>query len=174
MFSRVPDNETSYVLIKLQPNADVDDVVEKLRKQLPLVDVWSRDEWSNRTRMYWMVTTGAGAALLLAAALGLVVGIVIVGQTLYASTVDRIAEYATPRHGCAQQVSLFGNTETGAFFSGTGLYFRHHHHLACIVAQPVGQRTDHAAVVGRADCRRANGVDVSWWRRGFNPPRSGA
>jgi len=97
MFSRVPDNETSYVLIKLQPNADVDDVVEKLRKQLPLVDVWSRDEWSNRTRMYWMVTTGAGAALLLAAALGLVVGIVIVGQTLYASTVDRIAEYATLR-----------------------------------------------------------------------------
>jgi putative ABC transport system permease protein len=33
----------------------------------------------------------------LAASLGLVVGIVIVGQTLYASTVDRLPEYATLR-----------------------------------------------------------------------------
>ena len=44
-----------------------------------------------------LITTGAGSALLLSALLGLVVGIVIVGQTLYATTVDRLPEYATLR-----------------------------------------------------------------------------
>ncbi len=94
---RIPNDETSYVLIKLKENTDLANVVATLRKRLPNVDVWSRDEWSTRTRMYWMLTTGAGAALLIAGALGLVVGIVIVGQTLYASTVDRLPEYATLR-----------------------------------------------------------------------------
>lgn len=116
-FSRVPDDETSYVLVKLRHGADRDRVIATLRAQLPLVDVWSREEWSNRTRMYWMITTGAGAALLLAAALGLVVGIVIVGQTLYASTVDRIAEYATLRAMGAPNQYLYSVILKQALFS---------------------------------------------------------
>jgi putative ABC transport system permease protein len=67
--------------------------------------------------MYWMITTGAGAALLLAAALGLVVGIVIVGQTLYASTVDRIAEYATLRAMGAPNKYLYEVILKQAMFS---------------------------------------------------------
>jgi len=116
-FSRVPDDQTSYVLLKLKPGADLDEVVDKLRQQLPMVDVWSKSEWSTRTRMYWMITTGAGAALLLAAALGLVVGIVIVGQTLYASTVDRIAEYATLRAMGAPNKYLYAVILKQAMFS---------------------------------------------------------
>lgn len=116
-FSRIPDDQTSYVLIKLKPGADAEKARAELSERLPLVDVWTKSEWSNRTRMYWMITTGAGAALLLAAALGLVVGIVIVGQTLYASTVDRIAEYATLRAMGAPNNYLYAVILKQAMFS---------------------------------------------------------
>jgi len=42
-----------------------------------------------------MFTTGAGVAVLLAAVLGLVVGVVVVAQTIYATTMDHIREYGT-------------------------------------------------------------------------------
>jgi putative ABC transport system permease protein len=47
------------------------------------------------TAQYWLLTTGAGLALLVGAGLGIVVGIAIVAQTLYAATVERLSEYAT-------------------------------------------------------------------------------
>ncbi len=47
------------------------------------------------TRHYWMFTTGAGMGVLISAALGLVVGIVVVAQTIYATTMDHIHEFGT-------------------------------------------------------------------------------
>ena len=59
------------------------------------MDVWTAAEFSRMTRVYWMFTTGAGIAVLLAALLGLIVGVVIVAQTIYATTVDHLREYGT-------------------------------------------------------------------------------
>jgi putative ABC transport system permease protein len=59
------------------------------------VDVFTGSEFSAKTRYYWMFTTGAGVALLLAAVLGLVVGFVVVAQTIYATTVERLREFGT-------------------------------------------------------------------------------
>ena len=42
-----------------------------------------------------MFTTGAGVAVLMAAVLGLIVGIAVVAQTIYATTMDHIREYGT-------------------------------------------------------------------------------
>ena len=42
-----------------------------------------------------MFTTGAGIAVLMAAVLGLVVGMAVVAQTIYATTMDHIREYGT-------------------------------------------------------------------------------
>ena len=42
-----------------------------------------------------MFTTGAGLAVLLAAALRLVVGFVVVAQTMYATTIDHLREFGT-------------------------------------------------------------------------------
>ncbi len=89
--------EASYLLVKLKPGADPDRVRRALSARLPFVDVMTVDRFARRTAAYWLITTGAGSALVLAAVLGLVVGIVIVGQTLYASTVDHLSEYATLR-----------------------------------------------------------------------------
>ncbi|HEX7112755.1 MAG TPA: ABC transporter permease [Mizugakiibacter sp.] len=90
-----PGYQTTYLLVKLAPGADCDAVRRALAARLPHVEVWTREAFARQTQRYWLITTGAGSALLLAAALGLLVGIVVVGQTLYASTVDRLAEYAT-------------------------------------------------------------------------------
>jgi putative ABC transport system permease protein len=42
-----------------------------------------------------MFSTGAGVSVLIAAVLGLLVGIVVVAQTIYAATVDHIREFGT-------------------------------------------------------------------------------
>jgi putative ABC transport system permease protein len=45
--------------------------------------------------MYWTIKTGAGSAILTAAVLGFLIGLVVVSQTIYANTMENIEEYAT-------------------------------------------------------------------------------
>ena len=47
--------------------------------------------------MFWLSDTGAGSALFAGALLGIIVGTVIVAQTLYSSTKDHLNEFATLR-----------------------------------------------------------------------------
>ena len=54
-------------------------------------------EFRDRSRSFWLFGTGAGAALFAGALLGVIVGTVIVAQTLYSSTKDHINEFATLR-----------------------------------------------------------------------------
>ncbi|HET7843496.1 MAG TPA: ABC transporter permease [Xanthomonadales bacterium] len=96
-FSGYASGNTTYVLLATEPGADAAAVRDAVQHRLGDVTVWRTEDFSRQTQRYWLITTGAGSALLLAASLGLVVGIVIVGQTLYASTVDRLPEYATLR-----------------------------------------------------------------------------
>lgn len=96
-YSFTGPERTTYVIVRVAEGYEVDAVRAALQARMPDVTVWTREGFAWQTRIYWMTTTGAGAALSLAAMLGLVVGIVIVGQTLYASTVDRLPEYATLR-----------------------------------------------------------------------------
>lgn len=96
-FTLFRPDQTTYMLVTLAPGADREAVREALKARLGRVDVWRSEDFARQAQTYWMITTGAGSALLLAAVLGLVVGIVIVGQTLYATTVDRLPEYATLR-----------------------------------------------------------------------------
>jgi putative ABC transport system permease protein len=96
-FTNLSEDRSTYVLIKAQPGVDHEALRGAIEQRLGGVRVWLKDEFARQTQRYWLITTGAGSALLLAACLGLVVGIVIVGQTLYASTVDRLPEYATLR-----------------------------------------------------------------------------
>jgi len=67
---------------------------EHLRRSERL-DVYTRQAFSRKTQTYWATETGIGLGIGVTVALGFLVGLVIVGQTMYASTVDRIREYAT-------------------------------------------------------------------------------
>ena len=60
-------------------------------------EVLTRDEFRGRSLDHWLYATGAGVALIGGALLGLLVGTVIVAQTLYSSTKDHLNEFATLR-----------------------------------------------------------------------------
>ena len=70
-------------------------LASRLRAAFPVTDIWPTRRFSTMTAHYWLLSTGAGLALILGAGLGVVVGIAIVAQTLYAATVERLPEYAT-------------------------------------------------------------------------------
>ena len=88
-------DQTLYLLARVQPGLDAAAVAERLRATLTDVDVVTADDWRVSQEHYWMFGTGAGITVLIAAALGLIVGVVVVAQTIYAATVDHIREYGT-------------------------------------------------------------------------------
>jgi putative ABC transport system permease protein len=88
-------DETNFVLVKAAPGVDIKKLKADLKARLPDNDVFETAEFSAMTRHYWMFTTGAGVAVLMAAVLGLVVGVAVVAQTIYATTMDHIREYGT-------------------------------------------------------------------------------
>jgi putative ABC transport system permease protein len=94
-YTDLREDQTLYLLVKAIPGVDVEALRRTLQSRLTDVDVVTTAGFSGMTRMYWMFTTGAGLAVLLAALLGLVVGVVVVTQTIYATTVDHIREYGT-------------------------------------------------------------------------------
>lgn len=90
-------NQASYERVLLAPGADRDAVAKEIAARLPDAEVLTQTEFTKRSQAYWLFQTGAGAALIAGALLGLIVGIVIVAQTLYSSTKDHINEFATLR-----------------------------------------------------------------------------
>jgi putative ABC transport system permease protein len=89
--------QASYGLVRLKPGTDVAQVRTVLADRLKDTEILTRDEFRKRSLDYWLFQTGAGSALIAGATLGLIVGIVIVAQTLYSSTKDHINEFATLR-----------------------------------------------------------------------------
>ncbi len=86
---------TTYVLVKLAPGADVETVKKEIRARLPYNDVYTKAEWANRSRSYWVDNTGIGLNMYMTVFLGCLVGIVVVAQTLYTSTMEHLKEFGT-------------------------------------------------------------------------------
>jgi putative ABC transport system permease protein len=86
---------TTYVLVKLAPGADREAVRAEIKRRLPYNDVYTRAEWAERSRRYWVESTGLGLNLIMTVFLGCLVGIVVVAQTLYTSTMEHIKEFGT-------------------------------------------------------------------------------
>jgi putative ABC transport system permease protein len=90
-------NKASYFLVRVTPGVNVVQVRDRLRAQMPDTEVLTTAEFRARSADFWLFGTGAGAALFAGAVLGLIVGTVIVAQTLYSSTKDHLNEFATLR-----------------------------------------------------------------------------
>jgi putative ABC transport system permease protein len=93
----IPASFTSYFLVHLKPGANLKEVRSGLQDKVSDIEVLTSKEFSERSRRFWLFSTGAGAALFAGALLGLIVGTVIVAQTLYSSTKDHLDEFATLR-----------------------------------------------------------------------------
>jgi putative ABC transport system permease protein len=88
-------NRATYILVKLSPGADPEQTRAEIRRRLPHNDVWTRGEWAARSRAYWTDTTGLGLNMLMTVSLGCIVGVSVVAQTLYTSTIEHLKEFAT-------------------------------------------------------------------------------
>jgi putative ABC transport system permease protein len=86
---------STYVLVRLEPGADAEAVRAEIRRRLPYNDVYTRAEWSARSRDYWVASTGIGLNMYLTVFLGCLVGVVVVAQTLYTSTMEHLKEFGT-------------------------------------------------------------------------------
>lgn len=88
-------NRTTYILVKLAPGADAEAIRAEIRRRLPYNDVRTRAEWAARSRSYWTDSTGLGLNMVMTVFLGCLVGVVVVAQTLYTSTMEHLKEFAT-------------------------------------------------------------------------------
>jgi len=86
---------TTFVVIKCLPNHSVESMRQWLEGRLPNVDVLTTQRFADMTRRYWLYGTGVGACIIFTAALGVIVGFIMVSQTIYSSTMSKLAEYGT-------------------------------------------------------------------------------
>lgn len=88
------DNSVVYVVAKIEEGADRTQVMERLNA-IPHFDVFTSEEFSAMVKSYWINKTGVGMGIAITMTLAFIVGLVIVGQTMYSATVERLREYAT-------------------------------------------------------------------------------
>ena len=87
--------QTTYIVVKLVPGTDVETVRAEIRRRLPYNDVYTRGEWAAKSKEYWIRSTGIGLNIYLAVFLGCLVGLLVVAQTLYSSTLEHLKEFGT-------------------------------------------------------------------------------
>jgi putative ABC transport system permease protein len=87
--------ETTYIVAKLKDKRQSREVAAALAKTLTQNDVMTKNEFIFRTVAYWTIQTGVGMSFFLTAILGLMIGGAIVGQTIYANTIQHLKEYGT-------------------------------------------------------------------------------
>jgi putative ABC transport system permease protein len=85
----------SFVLVRAKPGENLQSLKQRLEAALPDTRADTRDQMALQTQRYWQQRSGIGFILGLGAVVGLIVGVVIVGQILYSSVSDHIKEFGT-------------------------------------------------------------------------------
>ncbi len=93
-YTNMTAHQITYVLVEAGPGVDVKELAARLNA-LPNVDAYTGPQMSARTRGYWSSRTGVGAGFFTTAIMGIIVGLVVVGQILYNGTLEHIKEYGT-------------------------------------------------------------------------------
>jgi putative ABC transport system permease protein len=90
-FSR---ERTVFIVARVGPGYDTEEVAARLR-EIRDVDVFTRDQYSWKTRLYWTWETGIGVGFGLTVLMAIIVGMVIVSQTIYSATIEHLREFGT-------------------------------------------------------------------------------
>ena len=147
------DRRTTDIVVKLEPGADPGLVAAEIRRRLPYHDVHTRAEWSRLSRDYWIESTGLGLTMFLTVSLGCRVGVIVVAQTLYTSTVEHLAEFATIKAIGGRDRDIYGVIlEQASISACLGYLLGTAATLALVPAlaridMPLVVRADHAAAI---------------------------
>jgi putative ABC transport system permease protein len=98
----------TYILVGAQPGQDLAVLKRRLEATLPGTHAYTKEEMAAQTRQYWQVRTGIGFILGLGASVGVLVGMVVVSQILYASVSENIREFGTLKAIGASDKLLYG------------------------------------------------------------------
>jgi putative ABC transport system permease protein len=91
-----PTDQTTYFLVRCSDSDAGQNIAQQLDRYSEL-SAHTSEEFSRRTRWYWLFETPGGLATTCMASLTLLVGAVITGQALYAATTALMREYALLR-----------------------------------------------------------------------------
>jgi putative ABC transport system permease protein len=91
----MPSDETSYVLVALQPGADPAAVTAELQKRLPDTLVLTTAQFRSSTIRYVLAQSAIGMTIGSGVVVSLIVGFVIVALTMFSSIVDNLREFGT-------------------------------------------------------------------------------
>ena len=116
------DNSVVYVVAKFQEGANQEQVMERLNA-IRHFDVYRSKDFSSMVKTYWTNKTGVGMGIAITMTLAFIVGLVIVGQTMYSATVERIREYATLKALGASNWAICRAIWAQAIFVGLAGYF---------------------------------------------------
>ncbi len=111
----VPPGQTIYIVAKVKEGYAVSNVVNRLKEVLDDLDVYTKAEFSRKTRFYWTIETGVGFSFLITIVISFIIGILIVGQTIYNSTMEYIKEFGTLKAIGATNFDIYKVVFTEAF-----------------------------------------------------------
>jgi putative ABC transport system permease protein len=115
------DGRFTYLVLDLANSSCEEEVVRSVRRERDLYAM-STKEFQSESEDYWVGGSGAGTALAFGALLGLIVGVAIVGQTLYAVTKEHLTELATLKALGAARSRLVGFVAwQGVFLCAVGV-----------------------------------------------------
>ncbi|OUT69916.1 MAG: ABC transporter [Synechococcus sp. TMED19] len=96
LLPNTPRGSIELGLVRLTPGSDPERVAKRMQRQLPGdVKVFTKQQFIEFEKDYWRSSTAIGFIFTLGAAMGFVVGCVIVYQILYGDVSDHLPEYAT-------------------------------------------------------------------------------
>jgi len=117
--SGMAEGQAQYWVADLEDPACAPAVIAGLSAE-PDLDARTTQSFAELTERYWVFGSGAGAALAFSALFSLVIGVVIVGQTLYSITREHLKELATLKAMGASRGELVGFVSWQASFIGVG------------------------------------------------------
>lgn len=106
-YLRRPSDACSYILVKIRNGADAESVCQDIMRRIPEVDAFPSAVYARKSIDYWLTRTGLGISFGAATLLGLLVGLIIVAQTLYASVLDRLSEFAAMKAMGAREGQIY-------------------------------------------------------------------
>ncbi|MCF6291717.1 MAG: ABC transporter permease [Desulfobacterales bacterium] len=112
------EGQTVFVLVKAEPGMDLTTLRDRLDRKMNLEDVYTRDQFINATRRYWTFSTGMGTAFGFTILMGIIVGAVIVSQTIYSATIEHLREFGTLKALGAENRMVYGIILQQALISG--------------------------------------------------------
>jgi len=101
-------DQITFVLIRAQPGQNLQALKRKLEAALPDTRAYTQAELAQKTEAFWQWRTGIGFVLGLGAVVGIIVGVIIVGQILYSSVSDHLKEFGTLKAMGASDLVIYG------------------------------------------------------------------